>query len=97
MVRESRPTTGVLAARVARLLGTKSFMTENDIDKDPTDVALGKFHLVRLSANVSTEAHRKSSGLVAPIQQVDLPRHGGPRGRAIWNTRCLEFVILLRG
>ncbi len=83
MVRERRPTTGVLAAGVARLLGTKIFMTEGDVDKDPIDVALGKFHLVRLSANVSTEAHRKSSGLVAPIQQVDLPRHGGPGAREI--------------
>ena len=83
MVKESRPTTGVLAARVARLLGSKNFMTEGDFDKDSIDVALGISDLVRLSANVSIEAHRKSSGLVAPIQQVDLPGHGGPGVREI--------------
>ena len=38
------------------------------VEEDPIDVALGRFHLVRLSANVSSEAHRRSSGLVALIQ-----------------------------
>lgn len=46
----SRPTTGFSPARVARLLGTNTSLRRKvmlTFDKDPGDVALGKFHLIR--------------------------------------------------
>ena len=30
----------------------------------------------------------KSSGLMAPVQRVDVPGYFGARPRKTWNTRC---------